>query len=179
MRQPKPFFRKFTKTWYVQIGKRQINLGKNKDEAFQKYFELMANRGQAEVQFKTVAELFDSFLTWVQKHRAEGTYKNSKHYLNLFARYLGPAFTIANLQGIHVTQWIESRDNWTSSTGNDAVSIVQRAFNWGVKRGDYCAGFCVSNKSTNAGTWTYLSSIEVQPPRLVEAIPGRWNYRPN
>ena len=27
MREPKPFFRKQTRTWYVQIGKKQHNLG--------------------------------------------------------------------------------------------------------------------------------------------------------
>ncbi len=135
MRQPKPFFRKFTKTWYVQIGKNQINLGQDKEEAFQKYHEIMASRGLAKIRFKKVAELFDTFLGWVEKNRAAGTYYNSKHYLTLFAQRLGPAFTIAKLEGIHVTQWIESNPGWSPSTGNDAVSIVQRAFNWAVKRG--------------------------------------------
>ena len=135
MRQPKPFFRKFTKTWYVQIGNKQINLGQDKDDAFQKYHEIMASRGLAEVRFKKVAELFDAFLCWAEQHRSPGTYYNYKHYLTLFAQRLGPAFRIAKLEGNHVTQWIESRADWSSSTGNDAVAIVQRAFNWAVKRG--------------------------------------------
>jgi len=39
---PKPFCRKSRKTWYVKISSRQINLGPDKDPAFQRYYELMA-----------------------------------------------------------------------------------------------------------------------------------------
>jgi hypothetical protein len=41
MRRPKPFFRKQTQTWYVQIGRRQINLGRDEKEAFKQYHALM------------------------------------------------------------------------------------------------------------------------------------------
>ena len=33
MRFPKPFFRESKQAWYVQIGKRQISLGKDREEA--------------------------------------------------------------------------------------------------------------------------------------------------
>jgi integrase len=135
MRQPKPFFRKFTGTWYVQIGKQQINLGKDKAAAFQKYHELMCSRGRAKTTFDSVPHLLDAYLEWLNKNRAEGTYKKAKHYLTLFARRLGPGFPMAKLDGIHCTQWVEDRQDWASSTGNDAVSTVQRACNWAVKRG--------------------------------------------
>jgi hypothetical protein len=41
MRRPKPFFRKFTSTWYVQIGKQQVNLGPDEKAAWSKYHQLM------------------------------------------------------------------------------------------------------------------------------------------
>jgi hypothetical protein len=44
MREPKPFFRKQTGTWYVQIGKKQHNLGRDEQVAKQKYHALMAGR---------------------------------------------------------------------------------------------------------------------------------------
>ena len=44
MRQPKPYFRKQKKTWYVQIDGRQLSLGSDKKKAWQRYHELMANR---------------------------------------------------------------------------------------------------------------------------------------
>ena len=43
--------------------------------------------------------------------------------------------TVDKLQGLHVTKWIESRKDWTPTTGNDVVSLIQRAFRWAVKRG--------------------------------------------
>lgn len=135
MRQPKPFFRKFTKTWYVQIGTTQINLGKDKAEAFAKYHEIMAGRGRATVTYTSVAHLFDAYLSWLQENRSDGTYKKALHYLNLFAQHLGRGFTIPRVDSSLVMQWIEQHTDWTSSTGNDAVSIVQRAFNWAVQRG--------------------------------------------
>ena len=47
MREPKPFFRKQTGTWYVQIGKKQHNLGPDEQVAKQKYHALMAGRQPA------------------------------------------------------------------------------------------------------------------------------------
>ena len=44
MRKPKPYYRKQTGTWYLQLGKRQIRLSKNEEEAFQKYHEIMLNQ---------------------------------------------------------------------------------------------------------------------------------------
>ncbi len=44
MRQPKPFFRKQTRSWYVQIKGKWINLGADKDAAFETYHEMMAGR---------------------------------------------------------------------------------------------------------------------------------------
>jgi hypothetical protein len=44
MRHPKPFFRKFTQSWYVTFNGRQHPLGKDEDAAWQKYHELMASR---------------------------------------------------------------------------------------------------------------------------------------
>jgi hypothetical protein len=38
---PKPFFRKSRGLWYVQIKGQQVNLGPEKDEAFEAYHTLM------------------------------------------------------------------------------------------------------------------------------------------
>ncbi len=40
-------FRQFTGMWYVQIGKKQFNLGKAKADAFQKYHHLKRFRMSA------------------------------------------------------------------------------------------------------------------------------------
>lgn len=134
MRQPKPFFRKFTGTWYVKLSGHQINLGADKKIAFEKYHELMASRGRATISFARVAQLLDAYLDWLHEHRAPGTYDKARHYLNLFAQHLGSGFRVAAVESIHVLLWVEGTD-WTDTTLNDAISIVQRAFAWAVKRG--------------------------------------------
>ena len=135
MRQPKPFFRKFNKTWYVQIGRQQINLGREKDAAFLKYHELMADRGLAQETLKLVSDVLDEYLNWLHQNRSKATYDKAVHYLSHFVQRVGPAMTVDKLQGLHVTKWIESRKDWTPTTGNDVVSLIQRAFRWAVKRG--------------------------------------------
>jgi integrase/recombinase XerD len=39
---PKPFFKAKRGVWYVEINRKQHNLGPDKDEAFRRYHELMA-----------------------------------------------------------------------------------------------------------------------------------------
>jgi len=135
MRQPKPFFRNFNQTWYVQFGRKQVNLGRDKAAAFRRYHELMADRGVAEGTLQYVSEVLDEYLEWLQKHRSPATYAKALHYLTLFARRLGCSMTVEQLSGIHVTKWIESRSDWKPTTKNDAASLVQRTFRWAAKRG--------------------------------------------
>ena len=80
MRQPKPFFRKFTKSWYVTIGGRQHPLGKDKKLAWQRYHEIMA-AGAATDQLASVAQLCDIYLDWCEKHRKQSTFDKQKRYL--------------------------------------------------------------------------------------------------
>src|ERR1700687_2341574 len=74
MRFPKPFFRASKDAWYVQLGKRQISLGKDREEAFERSRELLLHeRGQnPEPAFRrlTVAQVFDLFLDWSGRHQA-------------------------------------------------------------------------------------------------------------
>jgi len=71
---PRPYQRKQTGTWYLQLGKKQIKLARNKKEAFEKYHEIMADRGTAAIHFEKVVPLFDVYLEWLKQHRAPKTY---------------------------------------------------------------------------------------------------------
>src|SRR6516164_7633320 len=77
-RFPKPFFRSARNCWFVQIGKEQTKLHPDEQEAMRLYHELMASRGRAHDESTktkcpsgelTVAEVFDKFLGWCEKHR--------------------------------------------------------------------------------------------------------------
>ncbi|MEM9943000.1 MAG: phage integrase SAM-like domain-containing protein, partial [Planctomycetota bacterium] len=131
MRTSKPFFRTQTKSWYVQLGKRQINLGKDEKAAWKKYHELMLEENEpAEVDF--VVDLLDQYLDWLFKHRKPGTYKKAKHYLSQFAKFVGRKLRVGQLTPRKVSKWIEDKESWGPTTSNDAISVVQRAFNWGI-----------------------------------------------
>lgn len=135
MKQPKPFFRRYTKSWYVQIGKRQINLGRDKKLAWEKYHELMAQRESLTGLLTTVAQLFDVYLEWCSTRRSEGTYKNNRLYLRSFIDCVGTRLTISKLRPLHITKWMDTHPDWSDTTRNDAISIAQRPFNWGVRQG--------------------------------------------
>jgi len=135
MRQPKPFFRKQTKSWYVQIGKRQINLGRNKEEAWTKYHEMMSSELDLNYYDSTVVQLLDSYLDWCEKRRAKSTYNNTKRFFKSFIECVGRRLKVRQLKPKHVTQWMDLHPNWSANSQNTAISMVQRAFNWAVKQG--------------------------------------------
>ena len=45
MRHPKPWYRKSSKSWYVQIDQKQVRLGRDKQAAWMKYREFMSVTG--------------------------------------------------------------------------------------------------------------------------------------
>jgi len=89
-REPQPFFREFNQTWYLQLGKRQIKLGKDKDAAWEEYHRLMEKRKKVEKTANmTVCAVLDLFLDWVKDWRSDGTYRWYTEHLNNFARHIG------------------------------------------------------------------------------------------
>lgn len=130
-REPKPFFRQSKNAWYLQLGKRQLSLGKDKELAWKKYHEIMA----AEEPIRdsaTVEMLFERYLDWVEESRKPGTYKRARHYLSSFARFIGKQVKITALSGADLTDWVESQPTWGPTTRNDAIGTVIRCFNWAV-----------------------------------------------
>jgi hypothetical protein len=81
MRVPKPFYRCFNDTWYLQIGKRQIPLARgeaNEKAAYARYYEVMAEEptGKLPVPLPKalLEEICDLFLTWAEKHTSKTTF---------------------------------------------------------------------------------------------------------
>ena len=87
MKFPKPFFRKAKHAWYLQLGKRQISLGPDRDKAFERYQEILLHeRGQisAHNSALTAAQVSDLFLDWCQRHNEPRTYDFYKKFLQDF-----------------------------------------------------------------------------------------------
>ena len=135
MRQPQPFFRKQTQSWYVQIGSKQVPLGKDLESAQRKYHQLMA--GQIELSPDTpVVAVLDEFLEWVKNNQADTTYAFYSRFLTEFAESIGTQAKAAELKPYHVTRWVDSRyAGQSDSTKHGAYRSVERAFNWAKKQG--------------------------------------------
>ncbi len=135
---PEPFYRPSRKLWYVQIGKKQINLGRDEKEAWRKYHALMAEAGKeppkpaAETSLAVV--VVDLFLDWVQRHKSGRTYEWYRRHLTNFARGIDRALPTAKLRPHHVTG-ICDHSGWSDTTKNGFCRAVQRAFRWAERQG--------------------------------------------
>lgn len=132
-RQPKPFFRTQTKSWYYSIGGQQIALGKDRDAAFEKFYELMGDQDQLKNSRVTLYELSQVYLDWCEANRAEATYCRHKYYLQSFIESVGKRLRPSHLKTHHVAKWHEGLNVGTTAQ-NDAVGVVQRMLNWAVEQ---------------------------------------------
>ena len=138
MRFPKPFFRASKDAWYVQLGKRQVSLGKDRDEAFERYrVILLQERGEnPEPAFRrlTVAQVFDLFLDWSSRHNEVRTYEWYREFLQGFSDKYG-ALEAEKLKPFHVTRWLDSHRGWGEASRRCGTIAVKRAFNWADAEG--------------------------------------------
>jgi len=136
MRQPQPFFRNQTQSWYVQLGKQQINLGKDEDKAREKYHELMLqHERRVAIADDTVRGILRAYWKWLKKNRAATTAKTRKPILESFARAEGKR-KVWQLKPYHVQQWCSEKYGKKSSTYQYiATSTVCYAFGWAAKAG--------------------------------------------
>ncbi len=136
-RYPKPFFRNGQNCWYVQLGKKQIRLSPDKDEAFRLYHELMQKPPEErEAPTGSLAvNILDAFLDWCQRNQEPRTYDFHKSNLTTFARSLPRGISVSGLKPYHVTRCMDAQETWGNSTKHGFCRSVCRAFNWAVKQG--------------------------------------------
>lgn len=131
-RNPKPWYWKARKCWFVTIDGQRHNLGEDKKEAEKRFHELML--GKPKVKSDSVLCLFDEFLEWTQKHRAERTYGWYKDFILSFAKEVKHLST-DQVKPYHVQKWVDSQPGWDQGTRRGAITAIKRAFNWAVKQG--------------------------------------------
>jgi len=138
-RHPQPFWRSAKRCWYVQLGKKQIRLAPERDEAFRRYHELMAGgREEAEAKVappeppRLVLEILDAFLDWCQRNRAKRTYEHNKEVLEKFAARVPTLLEVEQLKPWHVTKAMMDFD-WADNTKANFIGAIKRAFNWAVE----------------------------------------------
>lgn len=142
---PKPFYRSARSCWFVQIGKEQIKLHPNEQEALRLYHELMTSRSKptagstahASSSDLSLAELFDKFLDWCQKHREPRTYEWYRDHLQSFLNQAKDwaAEPATALKPFAVVEWADAQVGWSPAYRRGGIVAVQRPFNWAVKLG--------------------------------------------
>ncbi len=132
---PKPFFKKGRGVWYVEIDRKQVNLGSDKDEAFRRYHQFMSQPQPKYVAADSVLGVVDAYLEWCSKHRAPDTYRWYRDRLQEFARHIDPTLSVAQLRPFHVQQWIDAREGWADGSRRNAIRAVKRVFKWAEEQG--------------------------------------------
>jgi integrase len=139
---PKPWFREDRKLWYVELAGRQINLGENRDEAFRRYHEIMAQHRPGTVpnapnESPAVATLLERFLLWVKANRSEGTLTIYNERLQSFLDSLtNQLLTVADFRPHHVQAWVDSHAaSWADGTKRGRIMAVQTAMKWAKRQG--------------------------------------------
>lgn len=141
MRLPKPWQRKDTGVWYVQIGKKQINLGRDKKKAETKANQLireaMRNEGVAPAGGYTVGEIVASYKSWLEKNRAPTTASVLGGVLDRFLSAAKCSDLPAHKLTPPIVQvFIDSHPADTSPTTiHTYITNIGGMMNWAVKYG--------------------------------------------
>lgn len=133
MKFSKPWFRKQNQTWYVTLNGKQHNLGRDKDQAFDKYARLLHQRHQPE---SNVRRLLNRYWDWVQKNRAATTCAKMRPRLESFGGFISATLTTKQLKPHHVQDWLDARfPNANPTYRNTLITTIKGAMNWAAGLG--------------------------------------------
>ena len=130
---PKPFFKKARGLWYVEIDRKQINLGPDREEAFRQYHQMMTQPRAEYVSPESVIAIIDSFLDWVHKNRAPDTFEWYRRRLQRFVTKY-PDMKVSQLRPFHVEQWVDQYD-LAVTTRHNYFRSIKTCMKWAVKQG--------------------------------------------
>jgi integrase len=153
---PFPFFRAPRSTWFVEVNKKQIPLGKHpkhvpppeKDgdgkwvpppEIMKAYHRTMADADDEPVApaagpaGRLVVEVLEEFMDKYASEKAARTYEWYQRCLKSFRLSLPPGLTVADLAPGHVTAWVKAHAGWSPTTKHGAIHAVKKAVLWGCK----------------------------------------------
>jgi integrase len=149
MRQPKPFYRKQTRSFYVQLDDRQINLGPDEAEAYRRWHLLMAGADESVIaamnepvkpidrpQTVTVRQLVKSYLGWQdgQAKLAPRTKQWYKSHLKSFESVAGD-LVADDVTQADVDRWfVKCGEGWGDNYRLGSFRALSHLYNWGRKR---------------------------------------------
>jgi integrase len=126
-RPHKPWYRKQTKQWYVELDGKQHPLGPDKQEAMRLCHEVLASRPK--LPNNRVVVILDKFLEWTQAYRSPKTYRWYRDFLQAFADD-HPSLTLRDLKPYHVEEWASR-----GKAKRGKITAMKTALNWAVRQG--------------------------------------------
>jgi hypothetical protein len=134
-RRPKPWYRESRKSWFVTLRGVQHCLGRNKREAFDRFYELMQQKPrERKVSAESLAVVFDTFLEWVLENRSPDTFEWYRSRLQQFIKR-HPDLRVSDLKPFHVQRWVDSYVGHSPTTKRNNIRSVKRCLHWAAQQG--------------------------------------------
>lgn len=131
---PKPFFKKARKSWYVEIDRKQIKLGCDREEAFRQYHQIMQQPAeQVAASPESLVNIIDAFLEWTERNRAPDTYEWYRYRLQRFVNKY-PDMQVSLLKPYHVEEWVDGYDI-AQTTRRNYFRSIKRCLSWAKRQG--------------------------------------------
>jgi hypothetical protein len=123
-RQPRPWYRKDRRAWFVTIDGVRHNLGPEKKAPLEKFHQMMGEPRKRIAPSGSLVQIIDGFLKWCQQHRAADTYEWYRFRLQQFAETY-PDLTVRELRPYHVQRWLDQMNGLASGFETKLLSGSQ------------------------------------------------------
>lgn len=160
-RKPSPWYRKERNEWCVTLDGHHHRLGEHPEGAARPERSKKTGRWNAPEQIErafrklldglspdeaatasaaegeTVIGVLDAFITWCKENRKARTAGRYEELCQSFVRASVDGvkvgtLPVAKLSSRHVTAWLASQAGWGPTTKRNAITALQRGFNWAV-----------------------------------------------
>lgn len=155
-RKPSPWYRAERNEWCVHYNGELHRLGShpegartpqrsrrtgkwNTPEAIEEeFFKLIGQKPTQPVKSDHVIVILDDFILWCRENREDVTAKRYEEFCQSFVQFetgeglLVGELLVSQLSSKHVTQWL-TKYKWGPTTKRNAITAIQRGFNWAVK----------------------------------------------
>lgn len=131
---PKPWFRK-GRGWFVTIGGKQYNLGREKKAANQEYFRLMRlPTAGRQVTGRSFVAIIDDFLEFVMNNFSQATYS---WYQPLLQKFIveHKDLSIDDIRPYHVQRWVDGFSHLAKTSRRNHIRAVKRCVKWAMSQG--------------------------------------------
>jgi integrase len=146
-RRPEPWYWKAKRCWYVQVGKKQVRLGPDEEEARRAWHRLMATEGKLsedERRASTVPEVVDLFLDQIRATCRPATFEKYTKYLGAVARHFRDT-RMDRVRVQDIVDFISRRASWRDGTRwgvwQQVATVFKYARNAGFLEFNPLAGF--------------------------------------